>query len=48
MKHTIKFALTISVGVIALCLAFLLHEPLWAQILVSLAGEAGEAWASRP
>ncbi|MCP8860993.1 cadmium-translocating P-type ATPase [Latilactobacillus curvatus] len=38
MKHTIKFALTISVGVIALCLAFLLHEPLWAQILVSLAG----------
>ena len=38
MKHTIKFALTISVGVIALYLAFLLHEPLWAQILVSLAG----------
>ncbi|WP_208422317.1 heavy metal translocating P-type ATPase [Latilactobacillus fragifolii] len=38
MKHTIKFALTISVGVFALCLAFLLHEPLWAQIVVSLAG----------
>lgn len=38
MKHTIKFALTISVGVFALCLAFLLHKPLWAQIVVSLAG----------
>lgn len=38
MKHTIKFALTISVGVFALCLAFLLHERLWAQIVVSLAG----------
>lgn len=38
MKHTIKFTLTISLGVFALCFAFLLHEPLWAQIVVSLAG----------
>ncbi|KRM21944.1 heavy metal translocating P-type ATPase [Latilactobacillus graminis] len=37
-KHIIKFILTISVGIAALCLAFLMQKPLWAQILVSIVG----------
>ncbi|MFL2062814.1 heavy metal translocating P-type ATPase [Latilactobacillus sakei] len=38
MKHTLKLVLTIVVGITALVLAFLCQQPLWAQILVSLAG----------
>lgn len=38
MKHTLKLVLTIVVGITALILAFLCQQPLWAQVLVSLAG----------
>lgn len=38
MKHTLKLVLTIVVGMTALILAFLCQQPLWAQVLVSLAG----------
>lgn len=38
MKHTLKLVLTIVVGITALVLAFLCQQPLWAQVLVSLAG----------
>lgn len=38
MKHTLKLVLTIVVGITALILAFLYQQPLWAQVLVSLAG----------
>jgi len=38
MKHTLKFSLTLLIGFMALITAFLFKQPLWAQIIVTMAG----------
>ncbi|SEM30410.1 heavy metal-(Cd/Co/Hg/Pb/Zn)-translocating P-type ATPase [Ligilactobacillus sp. WC1T17] len=40
MKHTTKLIITLSISVIALILEFILHQPLAAQILITIAGIA--------